>query len=251
MDSQRHVGRTALVTGAGSGIGRATVLELLAEGAVVIGVDLSDTGFADLRHEAGAAADRLEIRQVDVTSAGEVGALVADHERIDVLVNNAGVMDHFLPVGEVDDATWDAVLAVNLTSVMRLTRAVLPVMEGNGGGAIVTVASKGALSAGASGVAYAASKHGVIGVVKHTAWFYGPRGIRSNAVCPGAVATGIGASAMPRSEWVMARAQLAMASMGEIAEPASIASVISWLASDEAGNVNGAVVTADGGWDAA
>lgn len=251
MDTRRHAGRIAVVTGAGSGIGRATVLELLEEGATVIGADKSDAGFEDLRAAAGAAAERLETRIVDVTSSDDVTRLVADRDRIDILVNNAGVMDHFLPIGEVDDATWDTVLAVNLTSVMRLIRAVLPAMERHGGGAIVTVASKGALSAGASGVAYTASKHGVIGVVKHTAWFYAPRGIRSNAVCPGAVATGIGSTAVPGSEWAIARAQPAMATMGDIAEPASIAGVISWLACDEAAKVNGAVVTADGGWDAA
>lgn len=249
MDAERHVGKRALVTGAGSGIGRATALRLLAEGAEVVAIDRDGDALQSLIAEA--AADRLTVQVVDVRSDDEIAALVAGEPAFDILVNNAGLMDHFLPITEVDDATWDAVVAVNLTGVMRMTRAVLPGMLERGGGAVVTVASKGALSAGASGVAYAASKHGVIGLVKHVAWFYGPQGIRSNAVCPGAVVTGIGSSAAPRSEWAMARAQTAMATIGSIAQPDQIATTISWLACAEASDVNGAVLTVDGGWDAA
>lgn len=249
MDVTRHVGRRALVSGAGSGIGRATVLRLLGEGAEVIAVDQSDEGFAALVEDAGSA--RLSLMTADVTSAADIGRVADGLDGLDILVNNAGVMDHFLPLGEVDDATWDRVIGVNLTGVMRLTRAVLPVMAAQGSGAIVTVASKGSLSAGASGVAYSASKHGVLGLVKHVAYFYGPSGIRSNAVCPGAVVTGIGATAAPQSEWAMKRAQLAMATMGALAEPDQIATAISWLASDEASDVNGAVLSVDGGWDSA
>ena len=249
MDVARHAGRRALVSGAGSGIGRATALRLLGEGAFVVGFDSAEAGLAELSAEA--ATDRLEVLPVDVMSEADIAALVEGAPRVDILVNNAGVMDHFLPLTEVDDATWDHVMGVNLTGVMRVTRAVLPLMVAQGSGAVVTVASKGALSGGISGVAYAASKHGVIGLAKHVAWFYGPQGIRSNVVCPGAVATGIGESAMPRSEWAMARAQVALATMVGVAEPDQIAAAISWLACDEALDVNGAVLTVDGGWDAA
>lgn len=135
---------------------------------------------------------------------------------------------------------------------MRLSRAVLPVMERAGGGAIVTVASEASLGAGCAGATYTTSKHGVIGLVRHIAYFYGPRHIRSNAVLPGAVATAIGATSTARAQWAMDRAGLAMATMPpEPADPDQIATVISWLACDEASNVNGALVTADGGWAAA
>ncbi len=152
---------------------------------------------------------------------------------------------------EVDDETWNRVLDVNLTGVMRLTRAVIPIMKEHGGGAIVTVASKASLGAGASGVAYAASKHGVIGLVKSVAYFYGPDRIRSNAVLPGPVETGIGATASPASDWAMQRAMLSMATMAAPAQPDQISSGVSWLASDEASNVNGALVSDDGGWSTA
>ncbi|HEU4492101.1 MAG TPA: SDR family oxidoreductase [Jiangellales bacterium] len=121
-----------------------------------------------------------------------------------------------------------------------------------GGGSIVTVASKASVSAGASGVAYTASKHGVIGLVKSIAYFYGPQGIRSNAVLPGAVATAIGSTAAPRVPWAMERAQLSMATMNPMpADPDAIAATVSWPASDEASNINGATLLDDGGWGSA
>lgn len=250
MDTTRHAGKTAIVTGAASGIGRATVVRLVGEGARVIGCDVVEDDLDEIAQlgQAGTA----ELLRADVTATADVERVVAAADgSIDILANVAGIMDHFLPLGEVDDDTWNRVLAVNLTGVMRLTRAVLPTMQEAGKGAVVTVASEAALGAGAAGVAYTASKHGVIGLVRHVAFFYAASGIRSNAVLPGGVDTGIGATAEPRSPWVMERAQLKMATMGPVAQPDQIAAVISWLASDEASNVNGALVTSDGGWSAA
>jgi NAD(P)-dependent dehydrogenase (short-subunit alcohol dehydrogenase family) len=253
IDATRHANRIALVTGAGSGIGRATVLRLVQEGAAVIGCDVSSEGLDGTRHALDAIGASAELDVADVTRQGDIDRIVAAAgPRIDVLANVAGIMDHFLPLGEVDDATWDRVLAVNLTGVMRLSRAVLPLMERAGGGAIVTVASKASVGAGAAGVAYAASKHGVIGLVQSIAYYYGPQGIRSNAVLPGGVETGIGATASPAVPWAMERARLALATMPPaLAQPDTIAAAISWLASDEASNVNGALLSADGGWSAA
>jgi NAD(P)-dependent dehydrogenase (short-subunit alcohol dehydrogenase family) len=252
MDTARHTGKTAIVTGAASGIGRATAIRLAAEGAHVIACDVSDDGLAATKEQVSAAGGEIETLHADVTSAEDVERLVAAaNGSIDILANVAGIMDHFLPLAEVDDETWDRVLGVNLTGVMRLTRAVLPVMQAAGGGAVVTVASEASLGAGAAGVAYTTSKHGVIGLVRHVAFFYGPSGIRSNAVLPGAVDTGIGATADPHTDWAMGLAQKKMATMGPIADPDQIATVISWLACDEASNVTGALVTSDGGWSAA
>ena len=253
MDATRHANRIALVTGAGSGIGRATVLRLVQEGGMVIGCDISSDGLDGTRRALDEMGLSAELDIADVTDQGDVDRLVAAAgPRVDLLANVAGIMDHFLPLGEVDDATWNRVLDVNLTGVMRLSRAVLPLMERNGGGAIVTVASKASIGAGASGVAYTSSKHAVIGLVQSIAYYYAPHGIRANAVLPGAVETGIGTTAAPRVAWAMERAQLSMATMPPTpAQPDQIATVISWLASDEASNVNGALVSADGGWSAA
>jgi NAD(P)-dependent dehydrogenase (short-subunit alcohol dehydrogenase family) len=217
-----------------------------------VGCDVNQEGLDSVAAEVTEDGGTIEVIGADVTAQHDVETVVAAAgERVDVLANVAGIMDHFLPLGDVDDATWDRVLGVNLTGVMRLTRAVLPVMQAAGGGAVVTVASEASLGAGAAGVAYTSSKHGVIGLVRHVAFFYGPEGIRSNAVLPGGVETGIGASSAPQLVWAMERAQRKMATMGPIAKPDAIATVISWLASDEASNVNGAIVTSDGGWSAA
>lgn len=252
MDQSRHVGKTAIVTGVASGIGKATALRLVAEGARVIGCDLAEPGLESVRGELATLSGDIDLVKADVTQQADVDRVIAAAgNSIDILANVAGIMDHFLPLGELDDDTWDRVLGVNLVGVMRLTRAVLPIMQTAGRGAIVTVASEASLGAGAAGAAYTVSKHGVIGLVRHVAFFYGPSGIRSNAVLPGPVATGIGASSAPRSDWVMERAQRKMATMGPVAQPDQIATVISWLASDEASNVTGALVTSDGGWSAA
>lgn len=249
MGSMRYEGRTAIVTGGGSGIGRATVVRLVNEGARVVACDLNTEGLASMTASLGDLAPAVTALTGDITDQAFVDEVVRSAgDRVDVLANVAGIMDHFVPLGELDDALWDRVLGVNLTAVMRMTRAVLPGMVAAGGGAVVTVASKASVSAGASGVSYAASKHGVIGLVKHVAYFYGPQGIRSNAVLPGPVETGIGATASPTSPWAIERAALSMATMGAAASPDAIASAISWLGSDESVNVNGAVLTSDGGW---
>lgn len=251
MQRDRHEGRVALVTGAGSGIGRAAVLRLAAEGATVFGCDVAEEGLGETSAQLAAAGLAADLRVADVTRQVDVDRVVAAAGRVDLLANVAGVMDHFLPLGEVDDQTWDSVLAVNLTGVMRLTRAVLPAMVAAGAGAVVTVASEASLRGGSAGVAYTSSKHAVLGLVRHVAFFYGPKGVRSNAVLPGPVATGIGATAEPRSQWALERAMVALAAMGPMAEPDTVAAAISWLGSDEASTVNGAVLATDSGWSAA
>jgi len=133
---------------------------------------------------------------------------------------------------------------------MMLTRAVLPGMMERGRGAIVNIASVGGLKGGISGVAYGVSKHGVIGLTRSTAWTYRNAGIRCNAVCPGGVETNIGATSAPRSPWAFEQYQPVLATAGRMANPDEIAALVSWLASDEASNVSGAIITADNGWTA-
>jgi NAD(P)-dependent dehydrogenase (short-subunit alcohol dehydrogenase family) len=198
MDTSRHTGKVAIVTGAANGIGLATALRMAKEGARVIGCDVNEEALTAARATFAHQGVEVELTNADVTRQDDVDRVVATAgDRVDVLANVAGIMDFFLPLGEVDDQTWDRVMAVNVTGPMRLSRAVLPVMLARGGGSIVTVASKASVGAGAAGAAYTTSKHAVIGLVKSIAYFYGPRGIRSNAVLPGAVATAIGATAAP------------------------------------------------------
>jgi NAD(P)-dependent dehydrogenase (short-subunit alcohol dehydrogenase family) len=236
------------------GIGRATALRFAQEGATVVGLDVSDEGIAAAQATFDAADVSIVLERADITVEADVERVVAatleQHGRVDVLANVAGIMDRFLPAHEVDDATWERVMVVNVTGPMRLGRAVLPAMMRRHAGSIVNVASIGSLRGGAAGVAYTASKHALIGYTRNVAWTYAPEGIRCNAVCPGGVDTNIGTTSSPRSEWGMARLAPIHGSALRTAEPDEIAALISWLSSDEASNVNGAIVTADGGWTA-
>jgi NAD(P)-dependent dehydrogenase (short-subunit alcohol dehydrogenase family) len=250
MDSTRHADRVALLTGAGSGIGLATAVRLAAEGAHVVGCDVRPEAVETAR----AAVPGGTFTACDVTDQAGVERLVSEtvaaHGRIDVLGNIAGINDAFLAAHEVDDATWDRVLAVNTTAVMRLCRAVLPSMQARGAGAIVNIASIAGLGGGASGLAYTASKHAVVGMTRSIAWTYRADGVRCNAVCPGGVRTNIVSRGDPRSDWGLDRLRPFHALSGRVADADEIAALVSWLASDEASNMTGAIITADGGWTA-
>ncbi|WIB78247.1 SDR family oxidoreductase [Curtobacterium sp. MCPF17_002] len=242
----RFAGRTIIVTGAGSGIGRATATRIANEGGRVVATDVVAERLDVLRDEL--AGLQVETVVGDVAAAETIDALIAAAgERIDGLANIAGIMDAFLPPSEVDDATWDRVFSVNVTGPMRLTRAVLPVMIAAGRGAVVNVASEAALRASAAGAAYTASKHAIAGFTKSVAFFHGPQGIRANAVAPGAVATNI--DAPMRSEYAAGRVgPIMQVAIPPVAQPEQLAAAITWLLSDDSANVNGAVLPSDGGW---
>jgi NAD(P)-dependent dehydrogenase (short-subunit alcohol dehydrogenase family) len=170
----RFDGKTAIVTGAGSGIGRATALRLAREGATVVAADISARRLSELA--AGHPFPGLTPVTADIATEQGVAAVISvAGGRVDALANVAGIMDGFLPPAEIDDATWERVFAVNVTAVMRLTRAVLPLMLAAGGGAIVNVSSEGSLRGSTAGAAYTASKHAVNGLTKSTAIFYRTR----------------------------------------------------------------------------
>lgn len=254
MDTTRLVDKVAIITGAGFGIGRATALRMAREGATVVGLDVSDEGLEQAAVEFADAGVAVRLVKADITSQADVDRacdeVLGAHGRVDVLANVAGIMDHFLAAHDVDDATWERVIAVNVTGPMRLGRKLIPGMMERHSGVIVNVASLGGLKGGTAGVAYTASKHAILGYTRSVAWTYQAEGIRCNAVCPGGVETNIGTTATPQAMWDLERLGRIHAAAGRTAKPDEIATVISWLASDEASNVNGAIVTADNGWSA-
>ncbi|SDY66085.1 SDR family NAD(P)-dependent oxidoreductase [Herbiconiux ginsengi] len=242
----RFAGRTVVVTGAASGIGRATASRVAREGGRVIAVDISEERLAEL---VASLPDQLVVPvAADITSQRGVDTIIeAADGRIDALANVAGINDDFSPAHETSDAVWDRVIAVNLTGAFKLTRAALPVMLEAGRGSIVNVASEAALRGNSSGTAYTVSKHGVIGLTKSAAFMYGPQGIRVNAVAPGGVATGI---PMPPtiSAAGLGRLKPFQDMIPTIATADQLAASITFLLSDDAVNINGAVLASDGGW---
>jgi NAD(P)-dependent dehydrogenase (short-subunit alcohol dehydrogenase family) len=243
--SGRFVGKTVIVTGAGSGIGRATARRVVREGGRVIAVDVVPTGIEALA--GGSPEGRVVPVTADITSSDGVAAIVtAASGGIDALANVAGVMDGMAPLHETDDALWRRVFSVNVDATFALSRAVLPVMLEAGRGAIVNVASEASLRGNAAGTAYTASKHAVVGITKSSAFLYGPSGIRTNAVAPGPTATAI--EGTMSSEFARGRLGPFLAMIPPVVEADTMAASITWLLSDDSANVNGVVLASDGGW---
>ncbi|KNH17411.1 short-chain dehydrogenase [Arthrobacter sp. ZBG10] len=243
--SQRFAGRTIIVTGAGSGIGRATAQRILAESGRVIAVDVASAGIGALA-EAAAEGSVVAVT-ADITSPAGVASIIeAAGSSIDGLANIAGIMDGMTPLHETDDALWRRVLSVNVDGTFALSRAVLPSMLARGRGSIVNIASEAALRGNAAGTAYTASKHAVVGITKSSAFLYGPSGIRTNAVAPGPTATAIQGSVA--SEFGIERLGPFMALIPPIVTAETMAASITWLLSDDSANVNGVVLASDGGW---
>lgn len=244
--------KVAIVTGAGSGMGRA-IAELFAkEGAKVVASDVNKERINEVTASIKNAGGEVLGVLADVAKESDVqqliDATVNAFGTVDILVNNAGIMDNFIPVGEITNEHWERVLGVNLNGPMYASRAAIRVMLDKGKGVIVNNASIGGLFGARGGAAYVASKHGLIGLTKNTAAVYSPKGIRVNAIAPGGVNTAIsGTITAPNQLGMEAIGRAGNAPMGEAQE---IAYAALFLASDEASFINGAVLTADGGWTA-
>jgi NAD(P)-dependent dehydrogenase (short-subunit alcohol dehydrogenase family) len=258
MTTHEHVvrhrfgGRTVIVTGAGSGMGAAMIRGFHAEGAAVVAVDIDRAAVEATVAGLGGEPDRARAVTLDVTDRDAVAAFAADaadRGRIDVLCNNAGILDDYVPAHETSWELWTRVLAVNLTGPFLMSRAVLPAMLDQGKGAIVNTASIAGFVAGGGGAAYTSSKHGLLGLTRQLAFDYGRRGIRANAICPGAVATGMTVELRtPELGNEHVNAAIAGTPAGRWGEPEEIAALALFLASDEASFIHGTPVLADGGW---
>jgi 3-oxoacyl-[acyl-carrier protein] reductase len=242
--------KVALITGAGSGIGRASAERFAVEGAQVVVVDLKGAEETVAAIEA-AGGEGLALR-TDVADEDAVAAMaevaLERFGKVDVLMNNAGILEDFLPAADTPTSIWDRVLGVNLFAQFFTARALLPQMVERGDGAIINVASTAGLNGGNGGAAYTTSKHGVIGFTRQLCFDYARKGIRCNVICPGAVETGMTKEIFASPDAAV-MAAVESAPIGRWAQPDELAAAALFLASDEASFVNGAVYVVDGGFD--
>jgi len=244
----RFEGKVALLTGAASGIGRATALRLASEGAAIHGVDLDDAGLAETAGQVQAAGGKMTHSRHDLTRRDACRAAVDDalaaQGHLDVLGNIAGV-SRFHLFEELPEADWNLMVAINLSAVLWTSQAALPHLVPRKG-AIVNVASVAGLIGQAYTVAYCATKGGVVQLTRALAMEYVERGVRVNAVAPGGVNTPMNAKMhFPKEmDWKLVKPYMGRRGM---AEPAEIAAAIAYLASDEARFVHGAILSIDGG----
>ncbi|MDL5199852.1 glucose 1-dehydrogenase [Streptomyces sp. ALI-76-A] len=246
-------GRAVIVTGAGSGIGRAAALAFAAQGDRVVVADLDEEGaqaVVEKIEQAGGTAVAVTGDLSEQTVVDRVAATALERfGGIDVLVNNAGIMDRMSALADVSDAEWERVIRVNLTAPFLLTRAVLPHMLAAGKGAIVSTASEAGLRGSAAGAAYTASKHGVVGLTKNLAVMYRKQGIRANAIAPGGTATSLVVDVEQGAHGPAAIGPH-FVNLGRVARPEEQAAAIVFLASDAASNINGVILPVDDGWSA-
>jgi NAD(P)-dependent dehydrogenase (short-subunit alcohol dehydrogenase family) len=246
-------GKVAVVTGASSGIGRATALAFAREGAKVVVADVTVEGGEETVAQVKKAGGEAIFVKTDVSKAVEVEALVAKavatYGRLDCAHNNAGIAGNAKTIVDDTEDNWDRILAINLKGVWLCMKYEIAHMLKQGGGAIVNTASGAGLIGVRRGGAYVASKHGVVGLTKTAALEYAKAGIRVNCVCPGPIDTpmlqGIGGS-----NQVVIERMVAAQPGGRLGKPAEIAEAAVWLCSDAASFVTGLPMPVDGGYTA-
>jgi meso-butanediol dehydrogenase/(S,S)-butanediol dehydrogenase/diacetyl reductase len=243
-------GKIALVTGAGTGIGRATALELADRGAAVVVLDLRQGAACETAVAIEQRGGRALPLGGDVGETGDVhaavDAAVARFGGLDIVVANAGI-EVLGTVLEVDEQSWQRIVSTNLTGVFLTAKHSLPHLLARGGGAFVAVASDAGVTGAQGYTAYAATKHGVVGIVRCLALDFGPRGIRANAVCPAFVETEMAERIFAGAGQEEREFYRASVPLGRFAAPEEIARAICHLASDEASYTNGLLYRIDGG----
>lgn len=248
----RFEGKAVVVTGASSGMGRAISMAFAKEGATVIAVARRKERLEELAECCKGEAGRIIPFPGDV-SKKEVNEEMIDLAvkkcgKIDILINNAGIVDEFMPIGEVSDELWERVMTLNVDGPMYACRkAIQCMLEQENGGNIINIASIGGLHGCRAGVAYTASKYALVGMTLNTAFMYAKKNIRCNAICPGGVTTEVAVNLKAPSALGMERIMGGLDSSMRQGTSEEIADTVLFLASDAASFINGAAIPVDGG----
>jgi NAD(P)-dependent dehydrogenase (short-subunit alcohol dehydrogenase family) len=245
-------GKVGIITGAGSGVGKAMASLFAEKGSTVVVVDVVPDRVKQVVTELSRLGAKATGKVLDLSDQKNVERMIDDAVRdfgkIDILCNNAGIMDGMMPVADTTDEVWEKVMQINLYAPFRASRRVIPLMLRQGSGVILNTASVAGLFGGVAGAAYTVSKHGLIGLTKNIAAHYGAKGIRCNAMVLGGVKTAIGlGSAQPRPAGLEHLTKVA-ALIPRLAEPNEIAELALFLLSDRSSYMNGSCVVIDGGW---
>jgi len=245
-------GKVSIITGAGSGIGKAIAILYASHGSKVVVSDVDEQRIKETVEEIKELGGSTIGVKCDICKQSDIDQLFEETETsfgsVDILVNNAGIMDNFVPCEDILDEVWEKVFAVNTTAPMRTMRKAIPIFLEKKKGVIVNLASIGGLHGSRAGTAYTASKHAVVGLTKNVGFQYGKQGIRCNAIAPGAVKTNI--EIKTPHPLGLEKAHSGMVLLPRAAEALEIANVALFLASDDASYINGSVISVDGGWTA-
>lgn len=247
----RFTGKSVVVTGASSGMGRRIALDFAKEGATVIAVARRQERLNELVKEAEELTGKIIAFVGDISSEQVnnemIDFAVKECGKLDVLVNNAGIMDEFKPLGEVSNEHWEKIFNINLNGPMYAMRKAVQVMTAQeNGGNIINVASIGGVRGCRAGAAYTASKHALVGLTKNTAYMYTGK-LRCNVVCPGGVETEVMNSQTDISQAGIARVMAGLDSSIPSGKSEDISSAVLYIASDEARFMTGAEIIIDGG----
>lgn len=248
-------GKVAVVTGASSGMGREIAKLFAEEGAIVIAVARRKERLEELREAAKGFAGEIVPFPGDISSREVneemIDLAVKEYGAIDILINNAGIMDEMTPITELEDDLWDKVQKVNVYGPMCASRkAVSEMVKQENGGVIVNVASVGGLGGCRAGTSYTASKWALVGMTKNIAFTYADQKIRCNAICPGGVATEVGVNISNPSPLGLARTMSGAANAPREGKAEEIATAVLFLACDDSSLINGVAMAADAGWTA-
>ena len=247
----RFKGKCVVVTGASSGMGRKIALDFAKEGATVIAVARRLERLEEIAKEAESFAGKILPYQGDISleevNNGMIDYAVKECGKLDVLVNNAGIMDEFTPIGELTDELFNKVMAVNLNGpIYAMRKAVQVMLEQETKGNIVNIASIGGVCGARAGVAYTASKHAIVGATKNTAYMYAGK-IRCNVVCPGGVETEVMNSQTNISQFGVGRIMAGLDTSIPAGKVEDISTAVLYIASDDAKFMTGAEIIIDGG----